>query len=115
MAVRSLERRCQTTLDRILCDPTLATEFDQVAARIAPGFAPLQYRWAALRLRKVSQLKPEILGRVVPTRVIGPMSASTVDLSAIPDEQGLYIITTREQVLYIGEAQSLRKRLRKAL
>lgn len=115
MAVRCLERRHRTTLDRILCDPVLAAEFDEVAQRIAPGFTPLQYRWAALRLRKKSRLKPELLARVVPAQVVGPVPAAEVDISHVPNEQGLYIFTTRERVLYVGEAQNLRARLRKHL
>lgn len=115
MAVRCMERRHRTTLDCILCDPDQAKEFDAVAQRIAPGFSPLQYRWAALRLRKVSKLKPELLGRVVPTEVVGPVAVSALDLSSIPDGQGLYIFAAHDKVLYIGEAQSLRSRLRKHL
>jgi site-specific DNA-methyltransferase (adenine-specific) len=115
MAVRCLERKHRTTLDRILCDPGLAAEFDEVAQRIAPGFTPLQYRWAALRLRKKSSLKPELLARVVPAQVVGPVVAAEVDISLVPNEQGLYIFTTRESVLYIGEAKNLRARLRKHL
>jgi len=115
MAVRCLERKHRTTLDRILCDPDSAAKFDEVAGRIAPGFTPLQYRWAALRLRKVNKLKPELVGRVVPTQVVGPMAASSLDISEVPNEQGLYILTSHDSVLYIGEAQNLRSRLRKHL
>jgi site-specific DNA-methyltransferase (adenine-specific) len=48
MAVRYMERRDGVSLDDIICDPELASEFDRLAAAIAPGFTPLQYRWAAL-------------------------------------------------------------------
>ena len=47
MAIRFLERRDGISLDSIICDPQLAAEFDAYAARIAPGYSPLQYRWAA--------------------------------------------------------------------
>ncbi len=40
------------SMDDILCDPQLGTRFDQVAAQLAPGYKPFEYRWAALRLRK---------------------------------------------------------------
>ncbi len=115
IAIRSLERKHHTTLDRVLCDPGLAAEFDSVATVIAPGFSPLEYRCAALRLRKNNRLKPEIVGRAVPTTTLGPIAASTIDISKIPTQQGVYILNTREKVLYIGEALSLRARLRKHL
>jgi len=43
-----LEKRDATTLDRIICDPERAAEFDLIAADIAPGYSSLEYRWAAL-------------------------------------------------------------------
>jgi site-specific DNA-methyltransferase (adenine-specific) len=113
IAIRSLERKYGTTLDRVLCDPELATEFDGVATAIAPGFTSLEYRWAALGLRKTNRLKPEILGRVVQGTVYGPVSATDLDVAKIPRDQGLYILTARERVLYVGEAKDLRSRLKK--
>jgi site-specific DNA-methyltransferase (adenine-specific) len=43
------------SLDEILCDPDKTAYFDRTAKRFAPGFEPVQYRWAALRLRKASR------------------------------------------------------------
>ena len=43
------------SLDEIFCDPEKATFFDRTAKRLAGSFAPPQYRWAALRLRKASR------------------------------------------------------------
>jgi len=115
MAIRSLERKHRTTLDRVLCDPELAGEFDTVASAIAPGFTPLEYRWAALGLRKNRRLRPELLGRVVPTKVIGPILIRNLAPSELPAEQGLYLLLNHEKVLYIGEAQNLRARFKKHL
>jgi len=115
IAVRSLERKHQTTLDRVLCGPELAREFDRVAEAIAPGFTPLKYRWAALRLRKTSRLKPEILGRVVPATVFGPAPVAKIHVSQIPNEQGIYILSSHDKVLYVGESTSLRARIKKHL
>ena len=47
MAARYLERRDEISLDNVICDPEIASEFDKLAAQIAPGFTPLQYRWSA--------------------------------------------------------------------
>jgi len=115
IAIRSLERKHHTTLDRVLCDPQLAREFDEVAMTIAPGFESLHYRWAALSLRKRNRLKPEILGRAVHTQMSDLIPLANVALSSVPDEQGLYILTNRDRALYIGEARSLRARLKKHL
>ncbi len=43
------------SVDEIFCDPAKAAYFDRAARRVAPGFEPAQYRWAALRLRKASR------------------------------------------------------------
>lgn len=43
------------SLDEVFCDPDKAAHFDRTARRLAPGFAPAAYRWAALRLRKASR------------------------------------------------------------
>ena len=45
-------KRQLASLDDIFCDPAAAAEFDQIAARYAPGYAPFDYRWAALWIRK---------------------------------------------------------------
>jgi len=115
IAIRSLERKHHITLDQVLCDPVLAQEFDKVASAIAPGFTALEYRWAALRLRKTSRLKPEIIGRAVPSQVFGPIAVAELDRSLVPGQQGLYVLTARDKVLYVGEALNLRARLKKHL
>lgn len=115
LAIRSIERKHQTTLDRVLCDPILAREFDSLAAVIAPGFSAMQYRAAALGLRKRSRLRPEILGRVVAAEVIGPKPTAGLDHADIPNQPGIYVLTSRDRVLYVGESQNLRSRLKKHL
>jgi hypothetical protein len=115
MAVRFLERRDGISLDSIICDPERAAEFDSFAARLAPGYSPLQYRWAALNLRKTSQLKPELLARISPPVSIATYPANDLDLALVPSQQGLYLFFTSADVLYIGEAENLRARLKKHL
>lgn len=115
MAIRFLERRDGISLDSIICDPQLAAEFDAYAARIAPGYSPLQYRWAAFNLRKASRLKPELLARVAPPVAIAIHRIKDIDLTKIPAEQGLYIFFMTSGALYVGEAENLFKRLKKHL
>jgi site-specific DNA-methyltransferase (adenine-specific) len=115
IAVRFLERRDGLTLDAIICDPDVAKEFDRLTAEIAPGFSPLQYRWAALNLRKSAGLKPELLARVAPPVAIASFRMEGLDLACIPNQQGLYLIYAADVALYAGEAENLRSRLRKHL
>jgi site-specific DNA-methyltransferase (adenine-specific) len=115
MAVRFMERRDGVTLDDIICDPELAAEFDQLAAAISPGFTPLEYRWAALNLRKASRLAPELLARVAPPVQVLTFPVSQIDLTALGPVPGLYLFFTPSICLYVGEAESLRNRIGKHL
>ncbi len=115
MAVRFLERRDGVSLDDIICDPALTAEFDALAARICPGHTPLQYRWAALNLRKSRKLEPELLAKVArPTNVLAFLVEQT-DPTAIPSEQGLYLFYSTAKALYVGESENLRSRITKHL
>lgn len=115
MAARFLERREGTSLDSIICDPQLAAEFDKLAEAIMPGFSALQYRWAALNLRKKKKLQPELLTRVLPPEAVASFAIATLTLSDIPARQGLYLFHTQTTPLYAGEAESLQNRVRKHL
>jgi len=115
IAIRFLERRDGVTLDQVICDPARAAEFDQVATRICPGFSPLEYRWAALRLRKKRKLRPERLAQVCrPVSVIN-VPVSGIDTTKVPTSPGLYIFYETSAVLYVGESTNLRKRITKHL
>jgi hypothetical protein len=115
IAARFLERRDRISLDAIICNPDEAAEFDLVAQRIAPGYSPLQYRWAALNLRKSKHLEPEILGRVAPPVRVINISVRDIVPDELPLSQGLYLFFAAQQLLYVGEAENLRKRLKKHL
>lgn len=56
IALAAMLRLGYPSLDHILCDPPAAARFDDLARSLAPGFRPLDYRWAALRLRKDARL-----------------------------------------------------------
>jgi hypothetical protein len=115
MAVRHMERRDGVTLDDIICDPELAAEFDKIAAAISPGFSSLQYRWAALNLRKARRLVPELLARVAPPAQVLTYSVPALSLNSVPNEQGLYVLFATDRYLYVGEAENLRNRIGKHL
>ncbi len=115
VAIRFLEHRDKISLDQILCDPETATEFDQIASSIAPGFRPLQYRWSALYLRKAKLLRPELLSRVVPSSSLQLGPADELDVTKVPVQQGIYIFYGPAATLYVGEADNLRRRIQKHL
>jgi site-specific DNA-methyltransferase (adenine-specific) len=115
VAIRLIERRDQVSVDRILCDPMRAAEFDAIAAGIAPGFSSVEYRWAALNLRKLRRLSPELLARVRPAFEVQTARVDDLNLDAVPRTQGLYFFFNSTAALYVGEAQNLRKRIAKHL
>jgi len=110
---RMLDSNDADSLDEILCDPTLGAEFDDLANRLAPGFPLLNYRWAALKLRKEADsargrsavlTAPSRLGKSIPLRKL-----KSTDLPAGP---GLYILgEPKKRKLYAGETLDLRTRL----
>jgi site-specific DNA-methyltransferase (adenine-specific) len=115
IAVRFLERRDSVTLDEIICSPQRAAEFDELARQLSPGFSSFDYRWAALNLRKRTKLRPELLARVVQSKLVVRKKVEDLAVDELPRSQGLYIFYDSEQALYVGECENLRKRLRKHL
>ena len=116
IAARFLERRQDTTLDRIICDPALAQEFDRIAQELAPGFTPFEYRFTALNLRKAHRLRPEIGPQLLHATQVESFRVADLDINRIPRSQGVYLFYYRgEGLLYLGEARNLRDRIRKHL
>jgi len=113
VAARFLQQRDEVSLDNIICDPSRAPEFDRIAREIAPGYTSLQYRWAALNLRKAKQLRPEFLAQVQPPDVIDFGPLDQLDVKRLPTCQGIYILYGPNATLYVGETRNLRKRLSK--
>lgn len=115
ISARLIERRDGISIDDLICDPLKAAEFDQLAMRIAPGQTPLQYRWAALNLRKARKLHPEILGDVVASQSVTIVPVDELVLKDVTTGQGLYIFYEEKQTLYVGEAANLFVRVKKHL
>jgi site-specific DNA-methyltransferase (adenine-specific) len=104
------------SLDEILCDPDVSQEFDRIANRFAPGFTPLSYRWAALKLRKQSKLariRADSLSP--PTRIGKAVQLGDFDPQRAPEAPGVYVLGVldepRSRKLYVGEALNLSRRL----
>lgn len=115
LAVRFLQNEKGISLDQIICDPELAEEFDEYASMLAPGFSSFQYRWAAFRLRKAGRLgnKQESLDKNVTWENMG--KPRSLRLSKVPETSGLYLFSSEEQRIFIGQTDNLRHRLKKHL
>ncbi len=115
IAWRSLvDERPGQSLDEILADPRLASQFDAIAERFAPGFRPLEYRWAALSLRKKASAAKKHADDGLPLEDL----AETVTVerlleqpNLIPARPGVYVIRSATTFLYSGETIDLRERL----
>lgn len=118
IAARHVEDTHSTTVDRILCDPMLRSEFDQMATKLAPGISEYLLRKAALKLRKGRQLQPELTKRVANWNMqVKQYQASDLenDTRLIPLQPGIYLFFDQSGYLYIGETGNLRKRVSKHL
>jgi hypothetical protein len=116
MAIRFVQRDVQrkegreVSLDRIICDPDLASEFDRIASQLAFGFTPLEYRWLALGLRKAHRLKPTSETVDLPRlELLG--NTKTVRASRLPAEEGLYLFRCEDEAVFLGETANLRHRI----
>ncbi len=108
------------TLDEMLCSPQAASEFDRMAAMLAPGYRPFEYRWAALALRKRSRTKrfKEVAAeqrehweqQPVPHR-----KSIEECLTSQYECPGVYVVLDDESPLYVGETRNVRNRLEKVL
>ena len=110
------DKHPDASLEEILADPGLAAEYDSVARRFAPGYTSLQYRWAALRLRKsleVARRKGRSLR--APRRRWLESKFSQFRGSDAADQPGIWFVWRKDVCLYVGGALSLRDRLRQII
>ena len=98
------------SLDDILCDPSLAREFDGIAHSFAPDFGSLKYRLAALKLRKTACRASTRAKLLKPDKLQNPMSAFKAAIKHAPELAGVYLVSTSNENLYVGEALNLKNR-----
>lgn len=104
------------SLDEIFCDPAKAAYFDRAAKRFAPGFEPAQYRWAALRLRKLSRDLVDDVKQfhfVFAKRDFHRFQAwDRVRPARLAGQPGIYLLRGEaREPLYIGQTLDLGRRL----
>lgn len=112
-AARITEDRHRTTVDRILCDPAMRSDFDDVAGQFRTDATIKDIRLAAMSLRKAKQLQPLVAQKLLPpTRVIRlSVTAIRADGSQVPRAPGTYVFGTSVHCLYVGEADDLHRRV----
>lgn len=118
IAARHAEDVHSTSIDRVLCDPSMRKCFDDLATRLAPDVCPYLLRKAALGLRKQRKLKPELVSRMSERHTKVEKYAAEDLLrnpSLIPQQPGVYIFSDNTGYLYIGQAIDLSTRVRKHL
>lgn len=115
IAIRYIETRDGIALDSVLCNPKTAAEFDEIAGQISPGFTSFEYRWAALNLRKRRRLRPELVARVLSDVAVVRHRVVEIVADSVPMLPGVYLFHDSKNVLYIGEAEVLFKRIKKHL
>ncbi|GIW76102.1 MAG: hypothetical protein KatS3mg104_1165 [Phycisphaerae bacterium] len=110
-SVRHLQRQLlkeinrMPALDELLCNPSWAERFDEIVARIKPGFAAIDYRWAALAMRKKGRNKP--LEKAVEMPLQRQLTLGELFGSDLPADPGLYLIRCGERPLYLNWAENL--------
>ncbi|MCY2954584.1 MAG: hypothetical protein NTU53_21860 [Planctomycetota bacterium] len=112
-AARLIERQYSTTIDEIVCNPATRTEFDTLMQMLYPDISLFEARYTVLSLRKSSRLKPEPLNRFLAATgaAILPIRKVEASLSSVPTRPGLYLFFDETMTLYIGEADSLQRRI----
>jgi DNA modification methylase len=105
------------SLDRLLCDPERALEFDRFVISIVNQRLPsILMRWVALGIRKRAKHVRRKALEISRSHLSLPkrrIVASEIDFSSIPEEPGLYWLRNNEDTrkLYVGETLNLHQRL----
>ena len=103
------------SLDEILSDPKMVKEFDRIANRFAPGFSPMQYRWAALALRKDARLwRGQVDKKQIPRLTF--RNGNDIDRILKCVDLAVYVLRDESGTkLYAGETLNIGRRFRKHL
>ncbi len=116
VAARVVTDRHRSSTDTMLADPVLRDEFFEEAGRLAKDLDEYQLAKNVLRLRKVRQLKPELVLRVADweRRIETHSLDSLNDLlskNLVATTPGIYLFRDTSGYLYVGEAKNLAQRL----
>lgn len=116
IAARVVTDRHRVTSDRMLADRELRDEFVKEAAKLSKGLGESELSKAVLSLRKKRALRPELVLQVATwNRTLTTHSLSELQSLLVADGvstgPGVYLFRSRDEYLYIGEADNLSRRL----
>jgi site-specific DNA-methyltransferase (adenine-specific) len=118
IAMRRLRDQTTLSLDDILCDPVQARRFDRLARSFAPGFSSVQYRWAALTIRKRAhscrQWSQTLTSTLERRQFPEFQPLSKLAIERLAGNPGVYL-ARGEKNLYVGETFDLGRRFRQHL
>jgi len=98
-AATEIRYRTGASVDDIICDPDLRTEFDHLASSMAPGHSPLEYRWALLSIRKAGkQTKWDAEFEMPVLSIPTPLFSDAVE--DVPPDLGVYLLLEKQRPLY---------------
>ncbi|MFM9994591.1 MAG: hypothetical protein ACKVU4_02185 [Phycisphaerales bacterium] len=108
------EKQRDLSLDQVLCDPVLASEFEGYARRLAPGFERVEYRWGALRIRKSLKRDNQADG-VDPASFEYLGNTLQVKVAQLPTGPGFVWLNTGDADLYFSVATNVRRQVERML
>jgi len=105
------------TCDDILADPEVGRQFDKLAERISPGWEPVDYRLAALRIRKARhcpKARLSLFGEMhlglITRRWIDAGTIPSPRLDGVPEGAGIFTLSESDnddRVLYVRSTNAL--------
>jgi DNA modification methylase len=115
---RLRDQHANISLDDVLCDPRRAAEFDRLAQQLSPGFTPVEYRWAALGIRKglhdIRRGAIELPRQLATRRLPASKAWSKIDPDRYAGVPGIYVISDNSGGRrYVGETFDLAARLQR--
>lgn len=103
------------SLDDILCDPKLGKQFFEIATSLAPGFNAVDYRWAALSIRKAINRRPKTGAELDCPQFAAIGSRDRIRASSLSREAGFFRMKSQDLDFYVGHTGNLRDQMERLL
>ncbi len=102
---------CEPSIDSILCDPDLRSEFDQAAESVAPGYSSYDYRLAVLSFRKSGRRDTyRLADSDYPNWEMLDYPLPHLDPNDFPAKPAIYSIAAGKSALFVSSTLNLRMR-----
>lgn len=117
MAIVQMKYRFGASVDDILVDLDIGTEFDRIASGLVPGWNPVDYRLAALHVRKSrhyerceKKLFESLRIKKIERKLVEYGPVGSLKTQAIKEQHGILALIERdenERFLYVIESRSV--------